>query len=224
LTGAAIAGSYGGYGGGGYSEVAYSEPAAVSYSSEGGGSYAGGETIVINGTAEPAAQAAEQATQIADNYAPLSSEVATPPATAATGTEVSPDIQAAITEDWMPLGVYGLTDENSTADPTQYVQLLISKSGAVGGELHDLTADTSTPVYGALDPKTQRVAWKVGDTGTVMESGLYNLTQTETPVLVHENGMTIQKSMQRIEDPSLTQQGAAQGPVQTAAPLPAPVQ
>jgi hypothetical protein len=212
MAGAAIAGSWNSGGGASY----YSQPSEVIYSSEGGGSYAGGDTIIVNGTAEPTVQYAEEATQIADNYGQLSSEVATPPAA---GAEVSPEEKAAITEDWMPLGVYGLTDENSTAEPTQYVQLLISKSGAIGGELHDLTADTSTPLYGAVDPKTQRAAWKVGNTDTVMETGLYNLTESETPLLVHQGAQkTQQMMMARIEDPNASQSQ----PVETSQPEAAP--
>jgi hypothetical protein len=196
MAGSAIAG-----GGGGYSEPSY-----VSYGDSGGGSYEGGDTIVVNGTSEPVAEYAQEADTIADNYSQLSQEVATPPS----GGEASQADQQAITEDWMPLGIYAVTDEKSTAEPTKYVQLLVSKSGAVGGEVHDLAADTSTPVTGAVDQPSQRVAWKVGDTDTVMETGLYNLTQSETPILIHEGGKTRQAMMARIEDPSLAQAGAAQ--------------
>jgi len=41
-------------------------------------------------------------------------------------------------------------------------------------------------VHGAVDSKTQRAAWTVGDnTTTVYETGIYNLTKEQTPVLVH---------------------------------------
>jgi hypothetical protein len=212
-------GALGAYAVGGYG---YGSPTYVSYGGGGGGSYAGGDTIVVNGTSEPVAEYAQQATTIADNYDDLSKEVVTPPATTAgaPAAPLSTEVQDAIAKDWMPLGMYALTEENNRADPTQYVQLLVSKSGAVGGELHDLTSDTSTPLTGAVDQQSQRVAWKVGSSGVVMETGLYNLTQSETPVLVHDStGKTRQMVMARVEDPKLAQAETAQ-PTTTGAPQP----
>jgi hypothetical protein len=41
-------------------------------------------------------------------------------------------------------------------------------------------------VEGSVDPKSQRAAWRIGDTTeVVMEAGLYNLTQDEAPLLIH---------------------------------------
>ena len=46
--------------------------------------------------------------------------------------------------------------------------------------------DTTTPVYGSVDKKTQRAAWTIGKKkDRVFEAGLYNLTAAEAPVLVH---------------------------------------
>jgi hypothetical protein len=43
-----------------------------------------------------------------------------------------------------------------------------------------------TPVSGAVDKKTQRVAIKLeGNDNVVIETGLYNLTNDEVPVLIH---------------------------------------
>jgi hypothetical protein len=223
MAGSAIAGSYGYGGGGGYSE-SYSEPVYTEYSdSGGGGSYEGGETIVVNGESQPATEYAQQAETIAGNYGTLSQEVTTPPAATAGAPAVAPTAaeQKAYAEDWMPLGIYAITEDPSK-EPTKYAQLVMSKSGAIGGELHDLSSDTSTPVTGALDPKSQRVAWKVGSTDTVMETGLYNLTQAETPLLIHDGTQqTRQVTMVRIQDPNLTQTGAGQ-PAGTAQPVSAP--
>jgi len=218
MAGVAVSG---GYGGGGYEE-SYSEPVYMDYGGGGGGSYEGGETIIVNGASQPAAEYAQQAETIADNYSQTSQAVATP-TTPTEGTSAVPPSaaeQKAFAEDWMPLGVYAIT-EDATSQPTKYVQLLVSKSGAVGGELHDLTADTSTPVTGAVDPKSQRVAWKVGSSDTVMETGLYNLTQSETPLLIHDGtSKTRQVTMARIQDPNLTPTGTAQ-PAGAAHPVPA---
>ena len=45
---------------------------------------------------------------------------------------------------------------------------------------------TTSPVYGAVDKKTQLAAWTIGDKKEpVFEAGIVNLTKDETPVLVH---------------------------------------
>jgi hypothetical protein len=209
-----VAGFLGGMAGGAIVGAFNDEPSYVSYG--GGGessSYSGGDTIIVNGESQPAEQYAEQATDIADNYTELAQDVAAPPAPQTPEEAAAPvpeDVQSQIAQDWMPLGLYGITEENSTADPTRFVQLVVSKTGAVNGTLHDLTADTSTPVQGAVDPKSQRVVWKVDNTDTTMETGLYNLTQSETPILEHQGTTkTRQLMMARIEDPALAQAPAA---------------
>jgi hypothetical protein len=60
------------------------------------------------------------------------------------------------------------------------------KEGVIRGNLQDDLADKVMPVIGAVDKKTQRVAMKlVGNDSLVVETGLYNLTNDEVPVLVH---------------------------------------
>jgi hypothetical protein len=69
----------------------------------------------------------------------------------------------------------------------------------------------ATPVSGALDRQTQRVAWTIQDQPeTVYETGLYNLTQDETSMLVHfGKDSTEQYELFRIEQENET--GAAPG-------------
>jgi hypothetical protein len=59
-------------------------------------------------------------------------------------------------------------------------------------------------VYGSIDPKTQRVAWSAGDKKTVVfETGLNNLTQDQTTVLVHfGNDQTEQMMLVRLNEPA----------------------
>jgi hypothetical protein len=46
--------------------------------------------------------------------------------------------------------------------------------------------DKVTPVVGAVDKATQRVALRLeGNDELILETGLYNLTNDEVPVLVH---------------------------------------
>ncbi|MGO8744845.1 MAG: hypothetical protein ACLQNE_02540 [Thermoguttaceae bacterium] len=87
--------------------------------------------------------------------------------------------------DWTPLGVFALVQKEQS-DPHYVMQLAINKSGALGGNYSDLISGTTLPIQGAVDKKTQRVAWTVGNSkNTVGETGLYNLTQDEAPALIH---------------------------------------
>lgn len=98
-----------------------------------------------------------------------------------TGAQAKP----ADDEKWQPLGVFALVkgDEQTSND---IFQLALNKDGILRGNYYDAKTDVTKPVFGALDKKSQRVAWTVGDkTTTVFETGLYNLTQDETTILVH---------------------------------------
>jgi hypothetical protein len=87
--------------------------------------------------------------------------------------------------DWTPLGVFALV-QHEQSDPHYVIQLAVNKAGVIGGNYTDMVSDTTTPVHGAVDQKTQRVAWQVGNNkNTVGETGLYNLTRDEAPALIH---------------------------------------
>ena len=93
--------------------------------------------------------------------------------------------QTATDEQWLPLGVFGVIAEGQT-QTDKLVQLALNKEGAIRGNYQDLLADKVTPVSGAVDKQTQRVALKLeGNDQVVVETGLYNLTNDEVPVLVH---------------------------------------
>jgi hypothetical protein len=106
-------------------------------------------------------------------------------------------------DDWMPLGVFGLVKDAET-DPHFIMQLAISKAGAIGGNYHDVISGTTLPIHGAVDKQTQRVAWTVGDNKTTVgETGLYNLTKNEAPVLIHmAKDKTQQWLLVRLKQPS----------------------
>jgi hypothetical protein len=87
--------------------------------------------------------------------------------------------------DWMPLGVFSLVQGDQT-DSSVVFQLAVNKAGAIAGNYYGVLTDTSLPVHGSVDQKTQRAAWTVGDkSATVYEAGIYNLTQEQAPVLIH---------------------------------------
>ncbi|MCA9075183.1 MAG: hypothetical protein KDA93_09125 [Planctomycetaceae bacterium] len=93
--------------------------------------------------------------------------------------------QAAQTE-WMPLGTFAVSTNEKDTQPSQVVQLAVSKEGIVSGTLFNVDTDQAQAVQGQVDEETQRVAFRIGESEDfVAETGLYNLTQEEAPVLVH---------------------------------------
>ena len=61
-----------------------------------------------------------------------------------------------------------------------------NKQGLISGTIFNKESGNLYTLQGKVDPQTQRVAFTIGnDPNTVMETGLYNLTQNATPVLVH---------------------------------------
>ena len=89
-------------------------------------------------------------------------------------------------DDWLPLGVFGLTKEGVNAT-SMYLQLALRKDGLIGGTFYNESTGVSHPVEGFVDEKSQRAAWKAAD-GTnpdlVMETGIYNLSEDQANVLV----------------------------------------
>lgn len=86
---------------------------------------------------------------------------------------------------WLSLGVFGMVQGDQT-DPTMIFQLAVNHEGIIRGNYLDTITNTTLPVHGAVDKKTQRAAWTVGDNkDTVFDTGLYNLTKDEAPTLVH---------------------------------------
>ena len=95
--------------------------------------------------------------------------------------------------------------------PDMVFQLAVDKSGTIRGNYYDQVTQTNLPVTGAVDKKSQRVAWKVtGGQGLVVETGLYNLTQNESTALVHFRAdRTEQDLLVRVKQPSADQTAAS---------------
>jgi hypothetical protein len=87
--------------------------------------------------------------------------------------------------DWLSLGVFGMVQGQQT-DPTMIFQLAVNHQGIIRGNFYNTMTDTTLPVHGAVDKKTQRVSWTMGDNkSTIIDTGLANLTKDEGPALVH---------------------------------------
>ncbi|HTU24043.1 MAG TPA: hypothetical protein VMF30_01520 [Pirellulales bacterium] len=149
-------GDYGGYGGYGAGPIDYDY---------------GNNIVYQNGDVYIDGQDADTAAQYYDQVADQAESGAT--------------AQVSETGDWLPLGVFALTSpgEEQSGD---LVQLAVNKQGIVRGNYTDTVSDSTAPIEGSIDKQTQRVAWTIGDNQTtVMEAGLYNLTQPEAPVMMH---------------------------------------
>jgi hypothetical protein len=104
--------------------------------------------------------------------------------------EQTPEQGAAMQEfadDWMPLGVFAVAREkDDNASPVYYLQLAVSKDGYIAGTCYNSIKEQTLPITGSVDKKSQRAAWKVADNpDTVMETGIYNLTQDTAPAMIH---------------------------------------
>jgi hypothetical protein len=108
-------------------------------------------------------------------------------------------------EEWLPLGVFALVQGDEKVS-NHIFQLAVNKEGIIRGNYYDAVTDTTQPVYGSVDKKTQRAAWTVGDRKTpVYEVGFANLTQDETTMVVHYGTeRTQQYTLIRVEEPENT--------------------
>ena len=109
--------------------------------------------------------------------------------------------EAPASGNWLPLGVFAMV-RNEQQHPQLIVQLAMNDQGTLRGNYTDEVTDHTQPIQGAVDKETQRAAWTVGgNSGTVMEAGLSNLTEKEAPALIHKNGKTDHWILVRLEQP-----------------------
>lgn len=158
-----------------------SEPVYYNY---GTSVYYEGDTVYQEG--EPVASAEEYAAQ------------------AQTIAESVPEVEPDQVE-WMPLGVFALTQDGEATgpEPTIFLQLAISKEGIIAGTVQNTATDNSAEVEGTIDQESQRAAWGPTESDwPIMETGIYNLTEDDASALLHfEDGTTQQWLLVRLEDP-----------------------
>jgi len=115
------------------------------------------------------------------------------------------EARASAKDDWVALGVFGMV-QGDEKDANKIFQLAINKEGIIRGNYYDALTDTTVPVVGSVDSKTQRAAWTVGERKeTVYETGIANLSEAETTMLVHfGKDRTQQWTLVRLEAPEET--------------------
>jgi hypothetical protein len=116
--------------------------------------------------------------------------------------------------EWMPLGTFALSSDEADRDPSVAMQLAVSKDGLISGTYFNSATDTALTITGGVDSQSQRAAWTVGDKQTtVFETGIYNLTDAQTPVLIHfPGGQTQQWLLVRLDAPEEQGEAAATSP------------
>ena len=104
------------------------------------------------------------------------------------------------TAEWLPMGTFALLDDVTQKESSGVLQLATNRAGQIRGNYVDEAADEARQIRGAVDPKSQRVAFQFdGDDVTVMECGLWNLTQDSVPLLIHHGEeQTEQKTLIRL--------------------------
>lgn len=108
-------------------------------------------------------------------------------------------------EQWMPLGVFALTPGASEASD-MVLQLAVNKDGVLQGTYYNASNDITKPIRGIVDKQSQRAVWTFADdqnNSVIMETGVYNLTQDQTDVLVHlGTNRTEQWLLVRLNEPA----------------------
>jgi hypothetical protein len=117
---------------------------------------------------------------------------------AATGLKADPTEK----EEWESLGVFAII-EGDEQEANNIVQIAIDKDGVLRGNYYSALTDTTLTIHGSVDRRTQRAAWTVGDVKDIVyETGLGNLTEPETSMLVHfGKDRTQQWTLVRLEQP-----------------------
>ena len=115
----------------------------------------------------------------------VNDEPSTSDAGAAKRLAQSGSVQIGKDVEFLPLGVYALAPPDHD-EATAMLQLAVSKDGVVRGSYCDLVSNQGHKIQGAVDKKTERVAFTIGQQGTtVFETMLADLTSPEGEVSLH---------------------------------------
>jgi hypothetical protein len=139
-----------------------------------------GETVYVDNQPVPAAQYTQPMIDLAVNV-----EQPPPPLPPAPAPQQGAQPAAAPVEEWMPLGVFALAQEQK-GDPIMFFQLSVNRAGVISGAYNSTLTDDQRPVAGQVDKASQRAAWRIGENKeTIFVTSLANLTQDVSPLAVH---------------------------------------
>ena len=109
---------------------------------------------------------------------------------------------AAPAEEWMPLGVFALAQEEK-GDPVMFFQISVNRAGVISGAYTSTITDDQRPIAGQVDKASQRVAWRIGENKeTIFVTSLANLTQDVSPVAIHFGKRTQTWLLVRMPEPA----------------------
>lgn len=146
---------------------AWQQPVYYDYG-QGGNVYYDNNMVYVDG----------QQVGTAQDFAASAANLATVPAPT--------DEQAAEESDWMPLGTWAVSTSEKEVEPTRVLQIAVNREGIVSGTAFNTATNEAQTILGQVDKDTQRVAFRIGESDdVVVETGLFNLTQDEAPVMVH---------------------------------------
>jgi hypothetical protein len=121
--------------------------------------------------------------------------------------EQAPDLtpEEAAEIQWLPLGVFAVTSEGRD-EANMLLQLAVTQDGALGGTATDPGSGVIYPIEGTVDKQSQRAVWSFtrdGGERVVMETSIFNLTQSEATALVHHGPNDIHViELVRLESPT----------------------
>jgi hypothetical protein len=173
-----------------------------------------GETVYVDNQPIPAVQYTQPMIELAVNV-----EQPPPPLPPA---GAQPAAAAAPAEEWMPLGVFALAQEEK-GDPVMFFQISVNRAGIISGAYDSTLTDDQRPIAGQVEKASQRVAWRIGDnTETIFVTSLANLTQDVSPLAIHF-GNTRTQTWLLVRMPEPAPAGEAQKlPTASKAPPPLP--
>jgi hypothetical protein len=90
--------------------------------------------------------------------------------------------------DWLPLGVFAVASNLSVlAQTNHFIQLAINRSGEIAGVLYNSLTDTAQDLTGMVDKNSQMAYWLMANrtNAPISSTGVYNLTEDQTPINVH---------------------------------------
>ncbi len=104
-------------------------------------------------------------------------------------TQSDQGIQTTATQgDWLPLGVFAVaSDANAATQTNHFIQLAVNRSGEISGVLFNSATDVAQDIIGTVNNETQKAYWSLANKpgAPVASTGIYNLTEDQTPINVH---------------------------------------